>query len=740
MSPALADPNLGTTLDDRYRIDHLLALGGMSRIYRAMDKRLHRAVVVKILNDNFASESTVRERFESEAVIAANITHPNVVSIRDHNVTDNIVYLVMEYVRGRNLDQVISERGRFTPRQMLSVLEQVCHGLGAAHSEGIIHRDMKPANVLLADTGEVKVTDFGLARAASAHTQSATLVATLSHVSPELVSGAPADSRSDIYAVGIMIYQMLTGRLPYSETNAAALMKHHLDSPMPLPSDVVPGLATDLDELVQWCTEKDPEKRPQNAELLLDEVIQIRSTLSEEQLDFDADTLGGIEDLTPGSMAHMPTTVQQRLDDWQREREEARERRWQLQGTGATADGYSLDAQPDPEETTTIIAASDATEVLDLRDAQATVVHAPTAGAGSPGADATAAYSRTDIETFGAGEPNEQDPQPAARSPRGEKRATKAAQKQWRKEAQVPTHRLRKPRTAAQKTGFIAAWVLIVALVAAAGWFFGRGPGTVIRIPSLNGLLQEQAVSQMSEQGVPVRLGSAFDDEIAIGRVVDSHPATGENIMKFQGVELIVSQGPERFEIPQVAGKSLQSATELLAQHELTKVKEVREYSSEVEKGKVISSSPAAGKTAARKDAITLTVSKGPAPVQVPALQGLSEDDAAAALESAGLRLQVGDPVYSREVPSGLVAAQSPQNGTAEVGSSVTVNLSQGPEFAQVPSVIGLGVEEATRVLEEAGFTVKAHHVLGDFSQTVRMQSPLNQSIELGSEISIYAF
>ncbi len=150
MSPALADPNLGTTLDDRYRIDRLLALGGMSRIYRAMDKRLHRAVVVKILNDNFASESTVRERFESEAVIAANITHPNVVSIRDHNVTDNIVYLVMEYVRGRNLDQVISERGRFTPRQMLSVLEQVCHGLGAAHSEGIIHRDMKPANVLLA--------------------------------------------------------------------------------------------------------------------------------------------------------------------------------------------------------------------------------------------------------------------------------------------------------------------------------------------------------------------------------------------------------------------------------------------------------------------------------------------------------------------------------------------------------------------------------------------------------------
>ena len=739
MSPALADPNLGTTLDDRYRIDHLLALGGMSRIYRAMDKRLHRAVVVKILNDNFASESTVRERFESEAVIAANITHPNVVSIRDHNVTDNIVYLVMEYVRGRNLDQVISERGRFTPRQMLSVLEQVCHGLGAAHSEGIIHRDIKPANVLLADTGEVKVTDFGLARAASAHTQSATLVATLSHVSPELVSGAPADSRSDIYAVGIMIYQMLTGRLPYSETNAAALMKHHLDSPMPLPSEIVPGLADDLDELVQWCTEKDPEKRPQNAELLLDEVVQIRSTLSDEQLDFDAETLGGVEDLTPGSMSHMPTTVQQRLDDWQREREEARERRWQLQGTGTAADGYSLDAQLDPEATT-IIAASDATEVLDLRDAQATVVHAPAAGAGSPGADATAAYSRADIETFGTPMRPTSRIQSLPRAPRAAKSGPPRRHETVAQGSPSTGTPVAQARERGAENRDVVVWVLIVALVAAAGWFFGRGPGTVIRIPSLNGLLQEQAVSQMSEQGVPVRLGSAFDDDIAIGRVVDSHPATGENIMKFQGVELIVSQGPERFEIPQVAGKSLESATELLAQRELTKVKEVRDYSSEVEKGKVISSSPAAGKTAARKDTITLSVSKGPAPVQVPALQGLGQDEAAAALESAGLRLQVGDPVYSSEVPSGLVAAQSPQNGTAEVGSSVTVNLSQGPEFVQIPSVIGLGVEEATRVLEEAGFTVKAHHVLGDFSQTVRMQSPLNQSVELGSEISIYAF
>lgn len=325
MNPALPDPIVGQVLGERYRIDTLIAHGGMSRIYRAIDLRLHRSVAVKVLNDNFGSESTVRERFESEAVIAANISHPNVVSIRDHAISGSLVYLVMEYVRGRNLAEVINERGRFTPRQTLSVLEQLCRGLRAAHVQDIVHRDMKPANVLMADTGEIKLTDFGLARAASAHTQSATLVATLSHVSPELVSGAPADSRSDIYAVGIMIYQMLTGRLPFPDTSAAALMKHHLDTPMPLPSALVPGLSSDLDELVRYCTEKDPENRPQHAGFLLDDVIQIRSTLTEEELDLDAEFLGDVSDLSPISAAVMPTTVQQRLDEWQRYREEQRD-------------------------------------------------------------------------------------------------------------------------------------------------------------------------------------------------------------------------------------------------------------------------------------------------------------------------------------------------------------------------------------------------------------------------------
>ncbi|WP_404290355.1 PASTA domain-containing protein [Glutamicibacter arilaitensis] len=714
-----------------------------------MDQNLHRSVAVKVLDENFASESLVRERFESEAIIAANISHPNVVSIRDHAVSGSHVYLVMEYVRGRNLAQVIEEHGRFTPRQTLSVLERICSGLRAAHLEGIVHRDMKPANVLLSDNGEIKITDFGLARAASAHTQSGTLVATLSHVSPELVSGAPSDSRSDIYAVGIMIYQMLTGQLPFPISNPAAMMKQHLDSPMPLPSAIIPGLSEDLDELVRCCTEKDPEHRPQNAGFLLDDVIQIRSTLTDDELDLDADSLGQISDLAPLAATAMPTTVQQRLDEWQRYREERRQPWWMEENTlgepvASSTEDYS--AVPG-EDVTTVISTSQATEVLDLREAQATMV-TPLLSPGDavqalPEMNATAAYSREDLAGFDDSASVASGPVAPAivkGTARAQKQEQKRAAKQWRKTAQVPTHQLVNPKSAGRRAVITMAFIFIVALVVAGAWFFGRGPGSIIRIPSLTGMLQNQVVAQFDEQGVPVRVNTVYDDEIAVGRVVQSQPSTGESMMKFQGVELLISRGPERFEIPALEGLTESEATDQLSDLGLAKVKTSQEYSSSIAKGQVISSSPAAGELSGRKNTVTLVLSRGPAPVQVPNLVGMTPAHAKQALSEAGLKLKLGEQQHSSEVDQGLVADQSPRRQTVEFGSTVTAHVSKGPEYLQVPSVIGLSLAEATETLETAGFTVSTRSVLGGFSDTVRMQTPLNQRAVRGSEVSLYAF
>src|SRR5690606_8054295 len=263
-----------------------------------------------------------------------------------------------------------------------------------------------------------------------------------------------------------------------------------------------------------------------------------------------------------------------------------------------------------------VIAAADATEVLDLRDAQATLAQPRATDVVSDSEiNATTVYSRgSELEK--AEEP-EAD-QSSELSVRGQKRAQKQAAKKWRKEAQVPTHRLSKPRTGTQKFVITLMWIIIIALVTGAGWFFGRGPGTIIRIPSLSGMLQSQAVAQLDDQGIPVRIGTAYDDEIAIGRAVDSQPGIGENIMKFQGVDLIVLKGRERSVLTHLAGKCLELASSVMIPIVFRELNSDQPYSESSGKGDVISSSQAAGKEVPRKDILTLTVSKGHAPVEVP--------------------------------------------------------------------------------------------------------------------------
>lgn len=737
MRSATPDHLIGQTLDERYRLDALIGYGGMARIYRAMDKRLHRPVAVKVLNDNYASDLQVRERFSSEAVIAANITHPNVVSIRDHNASGSLVYLVMEFVRGRNLHELISARGRLTPRQTLSVLEHICRGLSAAHREGIVHRDMKPGNVLMADNGEVKITDFGLARAASAHTQSATLLATLQYASPELVSGEPADTRSDIYAVGVMIYQMLTGQLPYPDATIPALMRHHLESETPLPSSVVPGLAQDLDELVRFCTEKDPENRPQDAGFLLDEVIQIRATLTDEQLDLGADAYGGVADLAPHA-SQMPTTVQQRLDEWQRERDAQRDPWWVDARRGPDQSEAAASQRQDSqgEATTVLDAAGQPTEALSLEQSDGADVHTTAYSALPEAGQGEAVHS-----TRAMPRPEQQQ----AQASEGEadslsKRDRKRAEKQWRKEAQVPTHRLSQPKSPGQKVLISLLLLLVVALVAGLAWFFGRGPGSIISIPSFSGLLQAQAVEQLDEAGVPVRVNSAYHDDVAVGRVIESVPSEGENIMRFQGVELMVSRGPQIFQMPEVTGLSAKAASAKIGSLGLSAPAVTEDYSSQVDKGLVLSSTPGAGEDLTRKTRTAIVVSAGPAPVQVPQLVGQDEAGARAAVEGLGLRLKVGAPVHSSQVPAGQVAVQDPAQGTVEAGGTVSVQFSQGPEYVEIPSVMGQPEDEAVAALEGAGFEVQTRNMLGGRSDTVRMQTPLNQRAERGSTVTIYVF
>ncbi|MDN6179376.1 MAG: protein kinase, partial [Micrococcaceae bacterium] len=259
-------------IDGRYRIVERLAVGGMSTVYLATDIRLERNVALKILHPHLAEDPVLVERFRAEAITAAGFSHPHIVGVLDTGVDGHTAYLAMELVNGHTLRDLLKSQGRMAPRQALALLDAVVEGLAAAHAAGLVHRDIKPENVLLSNSGQIKLADFGLARAASNQTSTGNLIGTVAYVSPELVTGAPADARSDIYAVGIMLYEMLTGRQPFVAEAPIAIAYQHVSNDVPAPSLLLPNLAADLDELVEFCTRKEPEDRPQDAEALLGEI------------------------------------------------------------------------------------------------------------------------------------------------------------------------------------------------------------------------------------------------------------------------------------------------------------------------------------------------------------------------------------------------------------------------------------------------------------------------------------
>jgi serine/threonine protein kinase/beta-lactam-binding protein with PASTA domain len=271
---------IGRLIDGRYQVRSRIARGGMATVYLATDLRLERRVAIKIMHGHLSDDSKFKERFIQEARSAARLAHPNVVNVFDQGQDSDMAYLVMEYLPGITLRDLLQEHGRLTTDQTLDILEAVLSGLSAAHKAGIVHRDLKPENVLLADDGRIKIGDFGLARAASANTATgAALLGTIAYLSPELVTRGVADTRSDIYAVGIMTYEMLTGEQPFKGEQPMQIAYQHANDSVPTPSDKNSRIPVELDELVLWATAREPDERPRDAKAMLDEVMSTQTAL-----------------------------------------------------------------------------------------------------------------------------------------------------------------------------------------------------------------------------------------------------------------------------------------------------------------------------------------------------------------------------------------------------------------------------------------------------------------------------
>lgn len=692
MHEQVSDPLVGAVIDERYLVRARLAHGGMSTVYLATDQRLDRDVAVKVMYPHLAQDPSFLERFRREARAAARLSHPHVVGVLDQGRDGRSVYLVMEYVPGHTLRDVLDAQGPLSPRHALMLLEPAIEGLAAAHTAGLVHRDIKPENVLIGTDGRVKIGDFGLARAVSAGTNTGTLIGTAAYLSPELVSGTTADERSDIYSAGIMLYEMLTGVHPFTGEMPIQVAIQHVTSSVPAPSVLAPGLAEDLDELVLCCTAADPDNRPVDANALLGELRHILGTLTDSELD----RLPRQVRSAPGRPGH-------------------------AQGSGSGSDATTVigphavrDGLPSTPQHT---------ELLHRPVNPTTVLAMPSGPHGSTSAHAPASHATSIQRTV---------------SPRSRHRSLKALQKTTERTARRPEMNLRPGNPRRRGIIWLAILIIMAVLAGSVSWFFGFGPGQAVAVPELTRLTVAQAQAKLSATGLDTNTQDIYDDDVETGRVVSSDPAAWARIRKYVPVTLYVSMGPQLFPVPKLVGKDPGSAAAAIGAAKMSLGDISRTYSETAQYGAVLSQKPHAGAQAPRGTKVTLVVSKGPEPIDVPDVAGRTENAARQAVTDAGLKAEISPaPVFSKSVSAGSVVSQEPATGRLGKGRPVTLTISKGPRMIAVPDLVGKQLDEATDTLEKLGFQVEVRKFMGGFFGTVRAQEPVRKDVPEGTTITL---
>jgi beta-lactam-binding protein with PASTA domain/tRNA A-37 threonylcarbamoyl transferase component Bud32 len=662
------DPLEGRLLDGRYAVRSRIARGGMATVYLALDRRLGREVALKIMHHHLADDESFTSRFIREARSAARLSHPNVVQVYDQGSDGDLLYLAMEYLPGRTLREVLVERGVLTPREALTVFEPILDALSAAHRAGIVHRDVKPENVILTDDGRVKVADFGLARGATpSAATTGQLMGTVAYLSPELVTRGIADARSDVYAAGIMLFEMLTGCQPFTGDVPIQVAYRHVHEQVPAPSRLVPQLPVQLDDLVLAAAANDVDRRPDSAGALLTMVRQVHATLPSALLDARPrrPVPGAVPAIPAGSPAPAPG-----------------------------ADGRTA-ALPGFERGHRTRALPGLTRPGGHGQAAAVPGPATRPGAGSEG------------ERPGAGSEGERlDAQDAAL-------------------LELAGRRRRRGRI-----GLAAVLVLAVMLGGTAWWFTG-GPGAYRNMPRLTGLTLTEAQGQLRTDGLGNQVRYQHDDVAPAGTVIATAPQAGAQIRRTGTVVLTVADGPARVTVPDLSGLSAdQAAAKLKAAFLTADPNRDRQYDDTAPKDTVMASNPPAGKQVDNGSAVTLIISRGPQPVPLPDLTNQQQQDAINQLKGIGLVATIKQ-AFSDTVPAGAVISQDPAGGgTVQVahGQTVTLTVSQGPQLFPVPDVFGKQVGDATKTLKDAGFNVQVNKWLGGVFGTVRQQNPAANS------------
>ncbi|AEG84240.1 Stk1 family PASTA domain-containing Ser/Thr kinase [Corynebacterium ulcerans] len=659
----MAELIVGDVLENRYRIEAPIARGGMSTVYRCLDLRLERHVAAKVMDARYIDDPIFRQRFQREARSMAQLSHPCLVGVYDFSSDGDQVFLIMELITGGTLRELLAERGPMPPHAAAAVMHSVLTGLSVAHNAGMVHRDIKPDNVLINSDHQVKLADFGLVRAASAsQATSANIIGTVSYLSPEQVSGDDIGPASDVYSAGILLYELLTGTTPFSGDTQIAHAYSRLDRTVPAPSDVIDGIPPLFDALVASATTLSPHDRFTDADEFLTALDDVAAELQLPAFKVPvpanaaahraSENINGALSATDLLTTDIPRDATELIDD-------------------APRHGLFPHSQyPTTHETSVFPATESATETQ-IFPHEGLIDAAPPAPSIAP--DPYAAAAPAAPETIPPG-PVEEPP-------------------------------VERPITNRSKTSFIIWLVLVLvvtASVAIGGWWFGSG--RYGEVPQVLGMSQIEATALAQDAGFSTTTSPVYSDDIPADLVAGAIPEVGHRAVKGNEITLLVSQGkPTVPSIP--SSHDTAEVRALLEERSLSYSEAPPEYSDDVPEGKVVSLKPEPGTTVRVGSEVAVALSRGPAPVNVPHVAEMSEESARDQLEKLGLKVNITE-AFNSEIRGGDAIGTLPEAGTTlPRGTTVTLRISTAVE---IPDVRGKSKQEATSELAAAGIRVNS--------------------------------
>ena len=635
----------GIFLGKRYEILEQIGSGGMADVYKGKDHKLNRFVAVKVLKSDYRSDEVFIQKFLSEAQAAAGLMHPNVVNVYDVGQDRGLYYMVMELVEGISLKDYIEKKGQLSAKETISISIQMVTGIQAAHNQHIIHRDIKPQNIIISKDGKVKVTDFGIARATtSTNTISTNVMGSVHYTSPEQARGGIVDEKSDIYSAGITMYEMITGHVPFDGDSTVAVAIKHLREEIKSPSEEVPDIPYSLECIIMKCTQKNTTMRYQNCQELINDLK--RSLV---------DPNGNFVNM-PGYVGGDATVV---MSD-----EELR----RVQDQSYDQDDYDDDDYGDDYD-------NDYDDDYDDDD-----------------------YDQSDYD-----DDDYDDRAYDSRQRRDGKNGRKnGVDPNTRKIMKI----LLVVAIAVFAIGTIFVIGQAAGMFKSNPKVTDEKGKAQVTVPDILGMTVEEATETLNKKGLGLSIAErAYSDKYEKGEIMEQKTAANKKVDKNTEIQVVVSNGEEilTVAVPDVSGQSESAAQKTLEDANLV-VDSESKYDDHIEAGKVISTDPAAGMEVEEGTHVKMYVSMGVEKVEVPQITGITSEEAQAALAAVGL---IGGSVteeYSEEYDAGYVISQGKSAGSKlEKGSAVDYVVSKGSSKVEVPDLYGMTMAEAQQALSNLG-------------------------------------